>query len=348
MSTTNLDSADLKAALAGGWIHEDVMDAIWDITNIPLPFTDRAGSGSCSNAYTEWNKDALRAPDLTNARVDGADTNATNDTNVGTRKGNQCQISTKTVQVSERAQASDTMGSSDALAYQVMQRQRELRRDREAIMLSNQGSIADDGASTAGKMAGIFAQATSNGSHGATGSTPGFNTGTKLFGDVVAGTKRAITETVLRDTVQNVYTAGGPDGRRTLILMARPPVIRKISEYGFTSTARVATVTSPVSQDDRGGVTLQGSVNVFITDFGTLEMVPNRLQPTSAAATSHVGIFDFEYIDVVMLSGYEVIPLAKTGLADKRSMAVDGTLRLRNEDAIGVIYDIDEAAAMTQ
>jgi hypothetical protein len=155
-----------------------------------------------------------------------------------------------------------------------------------------------------------------------------------------------MTETVLRDTVQNVYLAGGPDGRRTLVLMARPENIRKISEYGFTSTARVATVTSPVSQDDRGGVTLQGAVNVFITDFGTLEMIPNRLQPTSAANTSHVGIFDFEYIDVVLLSGYETIPLAKTGLADKRSMAVDGTLRLRNEDSCGVIYDVDQQAAM--
>jgi hypothetical protein len=346
MATTNLDSADLKAVAAGGWIHEDVMDAIWDVTNIPLPFTDRAASGSCSNSYTEWNKDALRAPDLANARVDGADTNTTNDTNTGSRKGNHCQISTKTVQVSERAQSSDTMGSSDALAYQIMQRQRELRRDREAIMLSNQGSIADDGATIAGKMASIFAQTTANSSHGATGSTPGFSTGTKLFGDVVAGTKRAMTETVLRDTVQNVYLAGGPDGRRTLVLMARPENIRKISEYGFTSTARVATVTSPVSQDDRGGVTLQGAVNVFITDFGTLEMIPNRLQPTSAANTSHVGIFDFEYIDVVLLSGYETIPLAKTGLADKRSMAVDGTLRLRNEDSCGVIYDVDQQAAM--
>jgi hypothetical protein len=346
MATTNLDSADLKAAISGGWIHEDVMDAIWDVTNIPLPFTDAAGSGSCSNAYTEWNKDALRAPDLTNARIDGQDTNTTNDTNVGTRKGNQCQISTKTVQVSERAQASDTMGSSDALAYQVMQRQRELRRDREAIMLSGQGSIADDGATIAGKMASIFAQTTSNSNHGATGSTPGFNTGTKLFGDVVPGTKRAITETILRDTVQAVYTAGGAD-RRPFVLMARPPVIRKISEYSFTSTARIATLTSPVSQDDRGGATAQGSVNVFITDFGNLTMTPNRLQPISAAATSHIGIFDFDYIDVVMLSGYEVVPLAKTGLADKRSMAVDGTLRLRNEDSCGVVYDIDEAAPMT-
>ena len=51
MATTNLDAYNLKNVNLDGLIHEDVMSQIWDISQIPLPFTERAGSGSHSNQY---------------------------------------------------------------------------------------------------------------------------------------------------------------------------------------------------------------------------------------------------------------------------------------------------------
>ena len=54
MATQNLDSANLKSVQAGGLIREDVMDKIWDISKIPLPFTDMVGaSGKSKNSYKE-------------------------------------------------------------------------------------------------------------------------------------------------------------------------------------------------------------------------------------------------------------------------------------------------------
>ena len=47
------------------------------------------------------------------------------------------------------------------------------------------------------------------------------------------------------------------------------------------------------------------------------------------------------------LHGYRVEPLAKTGLSDKRMMAVDWTLRVNTQRAHGAILDIDETAAVT-
>ena len=346
MATTNLDSAKLKAAQSGGMIHEDVMDQIWDISSIPLPFTDKCGSEGADQEYHEWVKDKLRAPDLTNAKIDGQDTDTANDTNVGTRLGNHCQISTKTVQVSSRADSSDTIGRDSELAYQVMMRQRELRRDREAIMLSNQGSVADDGATIPGKLGGVFSFITTNGNHGLTGSTPGFNNATKVTADVVAGTKRKLTETIVRDACQAVYTAGGDP----TVLMARPGVIRKFSEYCFTSSARIATLMNDEGSS-KNAMTAKGAVNVFVTDFGvTLSMVPNRLQPEVGAAGSKVSnalIADFEYLRVATLRGYQVEPLAKKGLAEKRQMSVDQTLVVCNEEALAAIYDIDETLDVT-
>ena len=53
MSSANLDSADLKGVAFGGLIREDVMNKIWDISRIPLPFTDMIGTGSAKNEFKE-------------------------------------------------------------------------------------------------------------------------------------------------------------------------------------------------------------------------------------------------------------------------------------------------------
>ena len=73
MSSANLDSADLKAATYKGLIRVDVMNRIFDISRIPLPFTDMVGSDTHKNEYAEWTLDVLATPDVTNAVVDGAD-----------------------------------------------------------------------------------------------------------------------------------------------------------------------------------------------------------------------------------------------------------------------------------
>lgn len=343
MSTANLDSADLKAVPSGGLIREDVMDTIWNISVIPLPCTERMGTDSVDQEYSEWTQDKLQVPNLANARVDGSAQNTTNDTNNGKRLGNHCQISTKTVQVSSRADSSDVIGMARETAYQIMMRQRELRRDVEAIQLSNQGSIADDGATIAGLAGSIFSFIVTNGNHGATGSTPGFNNTTKLTGSVVAGTKRALTETMVRDIAQGIYQGGGDPS----VFMARPALIRKFSEYCFTSSSRIATLTAPVDQGD-GAVTAKGAVNVFVTDFGvTLDLIPNRLQPVVSAACSNVLIADYEYLDQGFLRGYQTEPLAKVGLSEINMMSVDWTVKVLNEEAMGAIYDIDETLAVT-
>lgn len=343
MAVNNLNETDLRSVPRGGWVAEDVMDQIWDISNIPLPFTDRAGGGSVDNQYSEWNVDRLRDPDITNAKVDGQDTIDENDTNTGGRLGNHCQISTKTVQISTRAQDSDTFGNTGGMAYQIMMRQRELRRDVEAICLSMQGSVEDDGDTIAGNAGSVFSFIKTNAEVGAAGAVGGFNNATGLTADVNPGTARPLTETLIRDVCQNVYDLGGNPS----VFMARTAVIRKLSEYLFTASARVATVTADVGQDKKPA-TAKGSINVFVTDFGvTLDLIPNRLMPASSAGVSSAGIFDFEYLDVPYLTGYRVEPLAKTGLADKRQMLVDWTTRVRNEESQGAIHGIDETAAVT-
>lgn len=341
MSTANLDSADLKGVAKGGLIREDVMNKIWDISKIPLPFTDSIGSTDAKNSYKEWTTDELAAPDLTNAVIDGSDASG-NDTATGARVGNHHQISDKVVRVSYRADASDTIGRQKELAYQIMRRQQELKRDVEAIVLSNQASVADDGSSTAGKAGGLPSWLATNAYHGATGSDGGFNTSTGLTVARTAGTARALTEALVRDTVESVYNEGGNPTK----MMSTPAVIRKFSEYLFTSSARVASLMSDQGKSSEAATAL-GSVNVFVTDFGTLTMIPNRLQQTYGTAEADVFIYDPEYLEMSYLKGYRTDTLAKTGLAENRHMSVDWSLIVNTEKAHGIIGDVDTTAAVT-
>lgn len=357
MSTANLDSANLKSLPYGGLINEDVMQKIWDISKIPLPLTDMIGSDDCGNSYKEWTTDRLRDPDITNANVDGSDqdTNTTNPTEAGAadsdgeplRQGNHCQISTKVVKVSTRSRNSNTIGRSDELGYQVMKRQRELRRDVEAIMLTHQASLPDDGDSQAGKAGGLGSWIGKNGKFADdTGaSLGGYNSTTGLTVAPTVTAVAALTETLVRDVCEMVYAEGGDPS----VFMSIPAVVRRFSSYLFTSSARIATLTSQTGQG-QSGLTAQGSVNVFVTDFGVvLDLVANRLQQGDASVANEATayILDPAYLSIGYLHGYRAEPLAKTGLSDKRQMAVDWTLICRSSRAQGAIFAIDSTAAVT-
>lgn len=342
MTTANLDAADLKATSGGGSIREDVMRKVWQIDNIPLPFTDRIAEGKADQEYTEWTVKELAAVDLNNAAVDGSDATG-NNTKTGIRMGNHCQESIKVVRVSDRAVSSDTIVYDNELAGQVGDRQKELHRDVEGIALSQQGSVQDDGNSTAGKAAGLGAWLVTNISFGATGVHPGFIPATKLVTAPTAGTKRAITEALLDTITLGVYNNGGDDDSR-LALMMRPPVKTLISDYGYGTQVRAAALQRQVTGGDGQVI---GSIDMWRTDFGYLEMVPNRLQPVTAAATSTVFFLNFDYLELAFLKSYYVKELARTGLAENRLMAVDWTLKVLNEKAHGAIFDVDEALAMT-
>ena len=343
MSSANLDSADLKAVTKGGLIREDVMNRIWDISKIPLPFTDLVGSATHDNEYSEWTTDVLAAPNVSNAVVDGSDASG-NNTATGARVGNHSQISVKVVRVSFRADASNVIGRAKELAYQLSRRQQELRRDVDAIALQNQASVADDGASTAGKVGGLPSWINTN--HATGGTAGGFSTSTGLTVARTPTAARAITETMIRTATQAIYTQGG----EASVLMSGPGVIQQISSYLFTSSARVATLMSDI-EGSAAKATAMGSVNVFVTDFGTLKLQANRLQQTHTDSGStqvyDVFVLDPAYLNLSYIGGYRTEELAKTGLANNRLMAVDWTLQVLNEKAQAMIGDINPLSAMT-
>lgn len=342
MSTANLDAADLAAVAVDGLINEEVMQSIWDISKIPLELTDRIGTTAIGNARFSWTKDKLQAPAIDGQVVDGADTITDDDTNTGSRVQNFAEIVTKTVKVSTRAQDSNTIGTSNELAYQLIMRQQELMRDIEATMLSNNASQADDGNTTPGVTGALNAWIATNISVGATtGAAGGFNTTTGIVDAYTPGDAAALSEATFKDLVQSVYEQGG----ESMVVMSVPTVHRLFSEYQFADGARVATLTRE-TRGDNGPTSSQSAVNVWIGDFATVELVPNRLQQEIATDVSTMFILDMGLIEQAVLTGVRVEPLSKTGLADNRQMLKDWGLRVGNEEGLAAYCDIDQTAAM--
>ncbi len=348
MSSANLDAADLAAALAApGLLREDVMDTVYNLDEgIPTPFTDMVRSGSHSNPYSEWTEDDLTAVDITNAVIDGADASG-NDTSVGVRVGNRQQISDKTVRISHVSEAIDSIGSVGRMAYQTAKRLLDLRRDVEAIATGRQASVADDGASTAGKTAGLAAWIATNSDFGTSGSAGGFNTSTKVVDAPTNGTVRALTWAEVRTQLEAIYTAGGYPS----VLMSIPAVIKAVNTFLFGSggdpyrAAPTANVqgTSPATQ------AAQGWITVVLSDFGiSLSLVDNRLQQKYNSTTAaDVFMLDPAYLGLSYLNGYRNDVLGKTGHSDMRMLSVDWMTQCFREDAHALIADIDHTAAVT-
>jgi len=353
MSTANTDERNLSLQEAGGLVHEDVMDKIYSVSPEDRPFSDAIGSDDSDNHYKEWVEEVLEAANPDNARIDGSDSTG-NDSVLGNRFGNYHQLASKTVRVSDRGRNVDSIGTSDQLLSQLMRRQKALRRDVEASLTSN--NIADPGANTTGDATGASSCA-GIGSWIITNNVgPGDFVAAELSGTTggfpdtiaVVGTKEAGTEANLREAIRLAYMEGG----NVTMAMSRPEVIEKMSAYLFTSSARVATLQSNAAQGNRtnagtgngnsgGGVVAQGSVNLFVGDFATVELVPNRFQPESAAGVADLYLIDTDYWSTSFLQGYETKDLARTGLADNREITVDYTLCSLAERSSAAVRSLD-------
>lgn len=358
---TNTTAVDLASTVVGSMIHEDVMEQLYNIDPVERPFIDMIGSTSADSHHKEFVERPLRARNIANHAIDGQDITPKKG-NPGKRLGAYHQIIYDNVAVSERAQNVDPIARADELLFQVAMIQKEIRRDEEAIKLYPQASQPGDGdlanAATTGpgKLPGAPTWLRTNRNKAADGVAPALSDAVNNAGypsvAPVAGTKRALTDKMVKDMLEDIYTAGG----NPRYALSHPKLIRAYSSYHFTSSARIATLTSEKEQGgDMGqGLTAYGAVNIIATDFGiTLELVPDRQYELYKAKASLVAdacdllLIDPDYWANCTLQGYVTKPLAKTGLSDHRVISADLSLLCYQEKSSGCISDIDPTLAVT-
>jgi hypothetical protein len=299
-------------------IREDLQDVIYSISPTETPFMSSAAREQVKNTLHEWQTDSLAAASTANAVIEGDE--ATLDaSSATTRLGNYTQIMDKTVVITGTQEAVDKAGRASELAYQIAKKSKELKRDIESTLLANQARVAGN-ASTARKFGSIGSWIKTNDDLAGDGASP-TGDGTDARTD---GTQRAMTEDMLKSVIKNVWNAGGNPS----IVMVGPFNKQKIS--GFTGGS-----TRFDASEDK---TLYTSIDVYSSDFGDLEVVPNRFSRDRDAL-----VLDMDYWSVGFLRDFTMHELSKTGDSEKRQLLVELSLISRNEGASGGVFDLTTA-----
>ena len=300
-------------------IREDLVDVIYNISPEDTPILSAIPRAIAKQTKHEWQTDALAAA-ASNAVIEGDD--ATIDALSATaRESNFTQIMDKAIAVSGTQSSVDAAGRADEMAYQIAKKSKELKKDME-LALSSATLAAVGTASGARTFGGLQCWIETNGSAGTNGTLSTGN-GTDAPG---AGTNRALTEAILKTTIEEVYTSGGDLD----VLVVPPKVKQTISGFiGSTSTPRFS---------NSGDRTFDAAIDVYASDFGSLQIVPNR----TMAGLETCFLLQTDMAAAAYLRDFQVNDLAKTGDSEKKQLLVEFTLEVRNEAAHGILLDITE------
>lgn len=365
---------------------EDLANFITMITRDETPFLSSIGTSKATAIYHEWQTDELNAPG--NSRIpegqdflspiangtaaltgvgqlDGDGTPTTISPQVGsafsvtgpnrTRLGNYTQINGKTIAVSGTKRAVDQAGVADEYAYQLKKRGTEMRRDVEFDMVHSHNRSAAVGAqdgtarSAGGYQSFVNDDATCD--YVGTFKEPStVNAGT--FGPRTsvaqnnAATKAALALTNIDSVMQKIYEQGGKATR----IMLSPKLRRDFSDLMVSDTG--------VRRQLDGG-TLRQSVDVYMSDFGELMVVPNYIMGLSFANTNILAtndavnasnivdskdfsalVYDPMYFAMAYLRPMQEVDVGQQGDSTKGMMIEESTLEVRNPLGCGAIYGL--------
>jgi hypothetical protein len=310
---------------------ETFSDLISMITPDETPFYSLIRKEKAEGTHPEWSIDTLSTPVTTNAQFEG-NTYAFSAITPTTRVGNYCQISTKEFAITETQEVVSKAGPKSELGRERAKKGVELKTDIEAAMLSNNASVAGAQA-TARQSGGFRAWLASNDSLGATGSSGGFNSGTGVVDAATNGTQRTFTKTLLDDNIETTYKAGG----NPTILMLSPYAKRVFST--FMSDGNVAAFRTPLTGKSQG--TIVGAADAYLSDFGLIDVVPNRQMVRVAALARNAYLITPDKVSKMFLRDIqEDKDVAKTGDALPKVIKCEWALCVKNEAAHGVIADL--------
>lgn len=298
-------------------IREDLINLVYNVDPFKTPFLNMCKKTKAEQTNHEWNTDALDAQNLNNAAVEGDNpTNVTITPSV--RLGNQCQISTKTIQISGTSQAVTAAGGTNKMGYQLLKKSKELKRDMEGI-LTNDTAKAAGNSTTARKLAGLGSWLKTNTVKGAGGVDPAAADGTGTRTD---GTQTALIEANIKSVFQKIYSASGDS-----------------PEYGLVSAVNKQNISAFAGPGTRfievEDAVLKTKVDVYQSDFGEVKLIPDIF----LARSRDTFWLTPQYARVAYLRQFQTIPLAKTGDSDQKMLLAEYTLEMGNEKAHGGVFD---------
>jgi len=304
-------------------LREDLANVIFNISPQTTPFiSNMTKKKTVKNTFFEWQTDSLAAA-AANHHIDGDDLASSTAVSPTVRLGNYTQISRKDFVIADNLSgAIDEAGRRSEVAYQLAKKGDELKRDMEHNLCGLSHAANGGSASVARKTAPLTSWLTSNTSNGTGGANPTLSGGVPNAAPT-DGTQRAMTEAMLKSVVQSMYSNGGDPK----FLMVGPHVKTVVSGFAGIAAQRY--------QAPDGPTTIIGAADVYVSDFGSISVVPNRF---SRARDAYV--IDPDMVEMATLRPIQSEELAKTGDATKYMLLAEYGLQVNNEAGLGVVRDL--------
>jgi len=298
-------------------IREDLSDIITNISPETTPFYTKCRKTTARNTLVEWQTDSLRSSGA-NAHLEGDET--TFDSVTATvRLNNATQIFKNAVIIADTDEGLDKAGRSQEIAYQTLKIAKEQKLDIEKALFDNNAKVNTNG--SARELAGVPAWLTSNTDFGDNEGADPTGDGTDARTDETT-TLQAFDQTRFDSVMQSIWENGGnPD---TVYLSAFQ--MNKALSFTGNNNQR--------SNVQAGDERVIKSLAVYVTPWGTVEMLPSREN-----RSRDVLIIQDDMWEVATLRPTKNIELAKTGDATKRQVVTELTLCAKNEAANGGVFD---------
>jgi hypothetical protein len=308
-------------------LREDLQEALISISPTETPFMAAAGTKSASNVKFEWAEVDLAAVDTANRVIEGESAPANDAPTNPKRLANFTQISDKIVEVSHTADVVSGVGDAQKTAKQVYYKLRELKRDMEQMLVGVNVAAATGSSGVARQSASLSAFLRTNVDRGATGANGTLSGTTEGYPDAAAtdGTDRALTETIFNTVIADCWDAGAEPS----LVLCGSGVKQKISGT-FTGAA--------TRYKDTSDKTLSRAIDVYVSDFGELTVVPSRF-----VRSRDIFILDPSMVSIAYLQKTKQKDLAETGHSRRKMIWAEYGLQVDSEKAHGVIADIDPA-----
>lgn len=292
---------------------EDLIDIIYNTAPTDTPFISAIDKVKAAAVTHEWQRDVLAAP-ANNTRAEGADTSYAV-VPPTQRLTNTCQISSKPFSISGTQEKVNKAGRKSEIRYQTVKQGKELRKDMEIALVENAVAVT----SGSRQARGLRGWLVTGSAFGVGGANPNFLTNTAP----TDGTLRTYTEGLLRASVLSAYTNGG----NPKMLMVHPSIKQNLS----------ATFTGAGTKFIKGEArVLEGAYDVYKSDFGDFDIVPNRVM----SRTREAYLVDPDYFALAVLRDMEDEELAKIGDARNFEIRTEYTLEAREERSSAVARDI--------
>ena len=301
---------------------ESLSDVISRIDPDETPIFSNAKKEQTKAVTHEWLVQDLAAAANDNYVAEGADYSYVNPTAV-TRLGNVHQISVQAASVSGTLDAVDKAGRDRETAYVKIIKGVEQRRDIEKALCKVEAKSASD-PRKAGKLASYMTnQSVVSPSTTATGD--GSNVSD------LAGTNAALSLAKIDTAMKAAYIDGGqPD------MMVVSPTNKVV----FSDLNSGSAVTNPLHMTRPKDATNSGSVSMYLTDFGMLNVTIDRFNEDD-----RIFLLDSDYYSIGHLPGRmcSVSDVAPTGDATKFSIVSEWTLIMKAPKAHAWVADLNGA-----